>query len=132
MAAHLISFIHDVSVDNAKTVAFEIPHWHKYSKVFVPALGTNAAVTMEVILRRDILTGTNGTPNASLILPSADTNWKVVHDSAESNQVAASGVEDVWVDISEYTRAFPPGTHGRFVIGSAQAADSSWYVCFGD
>lgn len=115
-------FIHDRSVDTTKTDPVQVPEWVENALVFVPALGSNAVVTMELIEIEDV--------TAALLLASNDTGWKQVLTEGEASQVVASGTEDTWIDITEYVRSCPPNCFIRFVLDAAQAADSSWIMVF--
>ena len=115
-------FIHDRSVDTQKTNAVQVPGWARNAAVYIPALGTNCAVAMELIELADV--------TAALLLASNDTSWNEVRDADQDAQVAASGVEDCWIDITLLIQSLPAGCFIRFTLGSAQAADSSWVLVF--
>lgn len=122
MPSDVITFKVDVSVDTTKSEAVEIPDYAKFFGLYVPALDANGSVTMECILPKDL--------SASALLPSADTNWKVVRDQNESTIVAASGIEDILIDITEFARHLPAQGYVRFVCAGTQVADSTWHLIF--
>jgi len=115
-------FIHDRSVDTTKTNPVQVPAWVENALLYIPALGSNCIVSMELIEIEDV--------TAALLLASNDTGWKAVRTEGEATQIAASGVEDCWIDITEFVRSCPPNCFIRFVMASAQAADSSWIIVF--
>ncbi len=115
-------FIHDRSVDTTKTDAVQVPGWAENVLLFVPALGSDAIVTMEMIEIEDV--------TAAYLLASNNTGWKAVLTEGEASQVVASGTEDCWIDITEYVRSCPPNCFIRFVLDAAQGADSAWIIVF--
>lgn len=122
MPSDVITFIVDISVDTTKSEAVEIPDYAKFFGLYVPALNANGAVTMECLLPKDL--------SASALLPSSDANWKTVRDQNESTIVAASGIENILIDITEFGRHLPARGYIRFVCAGTQVADSTWYMIF--
>lgn len=125
-AGMCVSLYMDTSVDTTKTSAAIVPAWARYGMVYIPNI-TNAAVSCEIIEEKDFQDegydpsdDSLDTDGADALAASADTGWKAVADEAESTQIAASGVEDKWVDISHFIRALPPNCAIRFVQGSAE------------
>jgi len=115
-------FIHDFSVKDTKSNAVQVPDWVENVLLFVPALNVNCIVSMELIEIEDV--------TAAYLLASNDTGWKAVKTEGEATQIVASGIEDCWIDVSEYVRSCPPNCFIRFVMASAQAADSSWIIVY--
>lgn len=122
MPSDVIPFMVDVSVDTTKSEAVEIPDYAKRFGLFIPALNANGAVSMECLLPQHL--------SASALLPSSDTNWKVIRDQNESTIVAASGIENILLDITEFGRHLPAMGYLRFVCVGTQVADSTWYMIF--
>jgi len=114
-------FIHDFSVKNTKTNPVQVPEWTENAMVFIPALGSDSVVSMEMIEIEDV--------TAAYLLASNDTGWKQVLTEGEASQVVASGVEDCWIDITEFVRACPPNCFIRFVV-TAQGGDTNWILVF--
>jgi hypothetical protein len=106
----------DTSVDTTKTTAAQVPAWARYASLYIPNI-TNAAVTVEIMEERRA--------KAATILPNIDTDWVPYADEAESAQVAASGVEATWVDISHMIKAMPKNCFIRFVQGAAETGGSA-------
>jgi hypothetical protein len=124
MAQGVMKLLVDISVDTTKSFSVEIPSWARYAKLYVPALDANGIVSCEAYTPNNAVT-------AAAALPSADTNWKAVLDSAESNQIVGSGTEQRWVDVSEYIRGFPAGTLWRVVCAGVQVSDVTFLISFG-
>jgi len=116
-----IDFIIDDSVDNEKSEAVAVPQWARRAQLFVPSI-EDTAITMEMIEGRNV--------TAALLLASNNTSWKVVRSQDESSTVLASGVENCWVDITEFVRSLPQGCFIRFVSAVDQLADKSLIIVF--
>ena len=118
-------FIHDYTgtgADTQKTYPVQVPEWTINALLFVPALNVNSVVSMEMIEIEDV--------TAAKLIPDQDTDWKAVLTEGEASQIVASGVEDCWIDITEFIRACPPNCFVRFVMAQAQGADSTWIIVF--
>jgi hypothetical protein len=121
------SFLHDFSVDNAKTNAVLIPTSAKYVGVLVPSI-TNGDVGIEVYESGAI---ESGNISSAALLASSDTNWNPVIDNADGADavINASGSDPGWVDITPFVAALK-GRYIRFTIGAAQSADTTWYLYY--
>jgi hypothetical protein len=117
---HYDEVVMDTTVDTTKTSASQVPQWARYASVYIPAI-TNAAVTMEILENDRVEDG----DTANILLASTDTSWAAYADEAESSQIAASGVEATWIDISHMIRAMPPNCWIRFVQGAAETGGSA-------
>lgn len=118
----VFDFIHDFSVKDTKSNPVQVPAWVENVLLFVPALATNCVVTMELIEIEDV--------TVALLAADNDTSWKAVKTEGEATQIVASGIEDCWIDITEYVQSCPPNCFIRFVMASAQNADSDWIIVY--
>lgn len=119
----VMDFLLDESLDPFKSYAVQVPQWARYASLFIPALTENSVVGIEVMQDDDA--------TAATLLPTNDTGWITVRDSGESAQVVASGVENCWIDCTEFILSLPKDCHIRLSFTTEQeSADSICTIAF--
>lgn len=117
-----IDIVVDISTDTTKSGPVEIPQWTKSASMYIPAIDANGIISSEGILAENV--------TAAKLVADQDTDWVVLRDKAESAQIAASGVENILMDITEFVTGMPVGSFFRVVCAAAQIADRTFHITF--
>lgn len=109
------------ATDTTKSGAVQVPQWAKSASLYIPAVA-DGIISLEMIQIEDV--------TAAKLAASSDTSWVTVRDEGESSQVAASGVESCWIDISEFIKGLPANCFIRVVSAAAQTGTITFTIAF--
>lgn len=125
------AMFHDMSVDNAKTNAFQVPWNTVYIGVFIPSID-NGTVGIEVYQHGAHVDTLYTDVSAADLLSSSDTNWVPVIDLSDGADavILASGSDPGFVDITPFVAALR-GHWIRFTSAAQSSSDITYWVIFG-
>jgi hypothetical protein len=109
------------ATDTTKSGAVQVPQWARYGALYIPAVA-NGIISLEIMEDRN--------QTAAKLIADQDTDWITLRDEGESSQVAASGVESCWIDISEFIKALPKDCWIRVVSAAAQTGTITFTISF--
>ena len=113
----------DESLDPFESYPVQVPKWARYCSMFLPSLTENSNISFKVML--------HSAATAATLLPTNNTGWSPLYDAAEALVTIATGVENCWIDLSNYIKALPGDCWLRVTFATEQeTADLTMRVCF--